>query len=270
MHLGLLALGGLLLGARPAAAQGTDLLKELDRNQAAPDLPNMPKAEYAQATFKSVRLINGHSCETATKGTMHFLIGHRFGRLNEGAYEFFGLDAATIRLGLEYGVTRDLTVGIGRSSLEKTYDGFVKYRAIRQGSGPGTLPFTLTALATSAISTIKYTGQPLEDRSFKTRLTYTYQVMLARKFNESFSLQLMPTLVHRNLVTMKKDDNECWRSAPASATSSPSAWRSRANTTSCSPVSLPPRRRPSTRPRWASTSKPVATSSSCTSRTQTG
>lgn len=204
--LGSLLLSALLAGTRPAQAQSNDLLKELER-PATTNGPVVPKTEYAQATFKSVRIVNGHSVETATKGTMHFLIGHRFGRLNEGAYNFFGLDGANIRLGLEYGITQNLTVGMGRSSQEKTYDGFVKYRVARQGEGPGTLPFTATALATSAVSTLKYTGQLLEDRALKSRLTYTYQLLLARKFSESFSLQLMPTLIHRNLVQMKKDRN---------------------------------------------------------------
>jgi len=196
------AVAALLTGAQPLAAQ--DLLQELEKQTAA-----TPKAEYAEATFKSVRVMNGHSVETASKGTLHFLIGHRFGTLNSGAYEFFGLDNATIRLGLEYGFTRNLTIGIGRSSFQKTYDGFIKYRAIRQGKGPGTMPFTVTLLATSAISTqdVLFNGQP-EDLPTRGRVTYTYQALLARKFSDGFSLQLMPTWVHRNLVQARRDEND--------------------------------------------------------------
>ncbi len=200
--LGAALLGGLtLLAARPAAAQ--DLLKELDRQTA----PTEPTTELTQATFKSVRLINGHSVETAGKNTLHFLIGHRFGTLNSGAYNFFGLDQGVIRLGLEYGITPNLTVGVGRSSNEKTFDGLLKYRALRQGTGPGTMPFTLTLLGTSALSTLKYTGTLKDDRPLRTRVTYTYQALLARKFSDGFSLQMMPTLVHRNLVISRTEQN---------------------------------------------------------------
>ena len=127
--------------------------------------------------------------------------------MNTGAYNFFGLDQGVIRLGLEYGFTRNLTVGVGRSSNEKTFDGFIKYRAVRQGTGPGTMPFSVTLLGTTALSTLRYVGTPLDDRPFRTRLTYTYQALIARKFSDDFSLQLMPTWVHRNLVMTRADDN---------------------------------------------------------------
>jgi hypothetical protein len=76
-------------------------------------------------TFKGTRLINGHTVEVRDKGVLNFTIMHRFGRLNSGAYDFFGLDDANIRLGLDYSITDDLTVGIGRSSFNKVYDGFL-------------------------------------------------------------------------------------------------------------------------------------------------
>ncbi len=198
--------GALLVGALPAAAQTTDLLKELDRQTA----PVEPTPELALATFKSIRIINGHSVETVHKNTLHFLISHRFGTLNSGAYNFFGLDAGVIRLGFEYGLSENLTIGVGRSSNEKTFDGLIKYRALRQGTGPGTAPVTVTLLGTSALSTLKYAGSLMDDRPFKTRLTYTYQALIARKFSDGFSLQLMPTYVHRNLVMTRAEDNGVW------------------------------------------------------------
>ncbi len=188
--------------ARPVAAQ--DLLKELERQTA----PTEPVAEFVNLTFKSVRIINGHSVETAPRRAMYFLIGHRFGTLNSGAYEFFGLDQGVIRLGLEYGLTDKLTMGIGRSSNEKTFDGFLKYRALRQGTGPGTAPVTLTLLGTSAITTLKFAGSLLDDRSTRSRVTYTAQALFARKFSEGFSVQVMPTWVHRNAVETRAEDND--------------------------------------------------------------
>ncbi|NQZ78087.1 MAG: hypothetical protein HRT61_18580, partial [Ekhidna sp.] len=60
---------------------------------------------FVSATFKGTRVINGHSIETRTNGVLEFIISHRFGALNTGYEEFWGLDFANIRLGLEYGIT---------------------------------------------------------------------------------------------------------------------------------------------------------------------
>ncbi|MGL5890899.1 MAG: DUF5777 family beta-barrel protein, partial [Bacteroidia bacterium] len=82
--------------------------------------------DYVRATFKNSRLINFPTCEIVSKKMLDFRIGHRFGELNTGAKNAFGLDGpAGIRLGLDYGVTDWLNVGIGRSSFEKLFDGAV-------------------------------------------------------------------------------------------------------------------------------------------------
>jgi hypothetical protein len=166
------------------------------------------RREYVQATFKGTRVINGHSIETPGGGSLVFLISHRFGTLNSGAYNFFGLDQATIRLGLEYGLTDRLAVGVGRSSLEKTFDGFGKYRLLRQSTGPGAVPLSVTVLATAALTSLQFEPQP--ERTTASRLTYTYQALLARKFSPSLSVQLMPTLVHRNYVALRRDQNDVY------------------------------------------------------------
>ena len=58
------------------------------------------ETEYAFATFKGTRLGNGHTIETKNAGSLEFIFGHRFGAINGGAYEMFGLDQAYVRLGL--------------------------------------------------------------------------------------------------------------------------------------------------------------------------
>ncbi|WP_243635937.1 DUF5777 family beta-barrel protein [Hymenobacter edaphi] len=199
-----LALSGtLLLGLHLTAAAQDDLLQQLEQQATT-----QTKPDFATATFKGTRIVNGQSVETPASGSLQFLIGHRFGQLNSGAYNFFGLDQATIRLGLEYGLNDRLAVGLGRSSLDKTFDGFVKYKALRQHSGPRAVPVTLTLLATSTITTLKF---PVgADRSTAARMAYSYQALLARKFSPGLSAQLMPTLVHRNLVPQPGDDNDVY------------------------------------------------------------
>ena len=107
------------------------------------------------ATFKASRIINGHSIETAGKNNLDFIISHRFDRLNRGFEEFFGLDAATIRLGLEYGINDRFMIGIGRSSFQKTFDYFTKYKLIRQSTGSINTPVSVTLFGGYAIRTQK-------------------------------------------------------------------------------------------------------------------
>ncbi|PHN07955.1 DUF5777 family beta-barrel protein [Flavilitoribacter nigricans] len=163
--------------------------------------------EYATAAFKTNRVINLHSLENTAAGVLDFKISHRFGMLNRGAYELFGLDAATIRIGGDYGITDRLMIGIGRSSFEKTYDGFVKFKLLRQSVGKRKMPVTAAIFASTAIQTLRWQN-PDRENYFRSRLYYTFQLILGRKFSENISLQLSPTLVHRNLVEVASEAND--------------------------------------------------------------
>jgi hypothetical protein len=158
-----------------------------------------PVSEFAEATFKGSRLINGHSVITRKQGDLEFLIAHRFGQLNSGAYELWGLDNSNIRFGLEYGLNDRLTIGAGRNSFEKTFDGFLKYGLLRQQSGARVIPVSITAMASAAVKTLKPIDKDQKNK-FSDKLVYTYQLLIARKLTSAISLQLMPTMLHRNLV----------------------------------------------------------------------
>lgn len=166
-----------------------------------------PTTEYATAAFKTNRVINLHSIENTAGGVLDVKISHRFGFLNGGFQELFGLDQATIRIGADYGVTDRFTIGFGRSSYEKTYDGFLKYKFLRQSSGAKNMPISAAFLATGAIKTIPW-ANPDRENYYSSRLYYTFQLMLGRKFSDGFSMQLSPTLVHRNLVRTKAENND--------------------------------------------------------------
>jgi hypothetical protein len=182
----------LALLAGSAAAQTDDLMQLLDADSTAQG--NRP----VTATFKSTRLVTGHSIETVKGKHLDFLIMHRFDRVNKGLSEFFGLDFATIRLSLEYGITDRLMVGVGRTSLEKTADFFAKGRLLRQSR---TVPLSVTAFGSWAIDTRRPIAGFLEFGNPTDRYVYTGQLLLARKFSDRLSLQVAPTLVHRNRVT---------------------------------------------------------------------
>ncbi|MCK6695822.1 MAG: DUF5777 family beta-barrel protein [Thermoanaerobaculia bacterium] len=163
--------------------------------------------EYAAASFKTNRVVNGHSLENTAAGVLDSKISHRFSPLNQGLYDIFGLDGATIRIGIDYGITDRLMVGVGRSTKEKIIDGFAKYKLLRQSTGKRNMPLSLSYLVDAQIKTVKFSDQTRENK-FSSRLYYTHQVLIGRKFSDAFTLQLMPTLVHRNLVETKAEKND--------------------------------------------------------------
>jgi hypothetical protein len=168
---------------------------------------NKPATVYASETFLSTRIINGHSVETIRKKQLDFRISHRFGRLNEGIDQFYGLDHGTIHLSLEYGIKNWLEIGVGRSTFEKTVDAYVKATIFRQSKGEVNMPFHLSYLASSEWITIKNVNPAIKE-SFDSRLSYIQQLLIARKFNDKLSLQLTPTYIHRNTVPTASDKND--------------------------------------------------------------
>jgi hypothetical protein len=93
-----------------ATAQTIDLFAEKSTTVAK---------DITTGSFKTTRIVNGHSIENVGAGILDFKILHRFGAINQGGYEFFGLDQATMRIGLDYGITKNLMIGIGRSTFQK-------------------------------------------------------------------------------------------------------------------------------------------------------
>lgn len=185
-------------------AQDVDLFKAAKEESAKED---SSKTELVAATFKSTRLINGHSVETIKEGLLDFRISHRFGFINQGLYDFFGLDNATERLGLEYGVSNRFMVGVGRSTYQKQMDGFAKYRLLQQSTGKVNMPLSVTLLASAVVKTIKETD-PTSKRTSSDKTSFAYQVLIARKFSDNTSLQIMPTMIHYNLVPLASDPND--------------------------------------------------------------
>lgn len=162
---------------------------------------------YTTASFKATRVINLHSLENMAGGELDIRIHHRFGFVNGGIYELFGLDQASIRIGGDYGITDRLMIGLGRSSYEKTYDGFIKFKLLRQSTGAKKTPVTMALFASMAIKTLK-PSDPTRENYFSNNLYYTYQLILGRKFSDAFTLQLSPSLVHRNLVETTEEEND--------------------------------------------------------------
>ena len=162
---------------------------------------------YTMAIFKSINLINSQSVETTGKQGLNFMISHRFGNINTGAYDFYGLDLkSSIRFGLEYGITNRFDIGIGRTNDEKLYDGNIKYKILRQSSGAVNMPISVSWYSSMAVSADHWVN-PNRNNLFTSRLSYAHELIIARKFNERFSLQIVPGAIHRNLVDTKQNEN---------------------------------------------------------------
>jgi len=154
---------------------------------------------YTIATFKSTRIINGQSIERMHKRQLDFRVNHRFGQLNSGGYELWGLDNALINFCFEYGVTNWLQIGVRRGTEQKTYDGSAKLSILRQTDEGRVMPVSVSLFGDVAYNSLKTLKSP----TLKHRLAYTSQLLIARKFTERLSLQLSPSFVHRNRVGYK-------------------------------------------------------------------
>lgn len=189
----------------PSLAQD-DLLKLLGEEETGP--------VYTTASFKTTRVINGHSLENTAHGVLDFRINHRFGTLDVGVENFFGLDQSEVRIGFDYGITDRLMVGIGRSGYQKTVDGFVKYKLLRQCDSGCGMPLTAALVASSSVTTmtaqeVPWYGPDRQDY-FTNRLAYSVQLVLGRKITDKLTIQLTPGLVHRNLVQYTEEKNDVY------------------------------------------------------------
>lgn len=168
------------------------------------------KKEYISNAFKSSRVVNGHSMEFIGKGVMDVRILHRFGLAKSGFNNLFGLDQASMRFGVDYGLGKSMTTGIGRSNVGKEWDAFIKYRPIWQAKG-GSWPSPVSVVLVSGMT---YSTMPWADptrKNFTTsRMAFYNEIIIGRKFNDKLSLQLAPTFVHRNLVALATDANNVY------------------------------------------------------------
>ena len=168
---------------------------------------NNKTIDYTTATFKTTRIVIGQSIENPAKGNLLFMISHHFGALNTGYENLFGLKQANIRLGLEYGLTDWMGFGVGLNTYKNTWDGFLKVKLLRQSTGMKKMPLTVDLFANTSIFTTKWTN-PDRTNYFTSRMSYCFQVLVARKFGQRLSLQLVPGFVHKNFTPSYDDKND--------------------------------------------------------------
>ena len=170
------------------------------------NLLSQDKPIYISYLFKGTKVVNGQSVELPSKGVLQFTIQHRFGTLNSGFYNLYGLDNSQVRLGFDYGIKDFLAVGLGRSSTTKTIDANSKLRIKRQIKDG--FPVTIVANFATYVKQWQYTDNQLDNFLFTNQLSFAQQLLIASKINRDLTLQISPTLIHYNLVETLDEPND--------------------------------------------------------------
>lgn len=176
--------------------QDTDLLGEID--------VNTEDNSFETAAFKGLKIVNFESTKMVSKKELFFVVSHRFGSVETGIKDFFGLDQAVTRLNFIYGISDGVNLGVSRSSFQKTYETSLKLRLLRQKKN-GT-PFSLVLFNSMIINTILDQAD-LPKLEFNNRLSYAVQALISTKFSENLSIQIAPSLFHDNLVKFDEQEN---------------------------------------------------------------
>ena len=161
---------------------------------------------YISYLFKGTKVVNGQSVELPGKGILQFNIQHRFGTLNSGLYNLYGLDFAQVRLSLDYGIVDWMSVSLGRSSFLKTIDLNTKIRLKRQIKDG--FPCAIVLNFATYLKQWEYNQINKKEFVFSNQLSYTHQILIARKINRGLTLQFTPTIIHYNLVEIKNESND--------------------------------------------------------------
>lgn len=164
---------------------------------------------FTTATFKSSRIMNGHSVELLPERGLDLRVAHRFAEFNTTDNNFLGFDEASTYFGLYYGVNNRINIGIARATYNQTNYGFVKAAILKQTEGKKTMPFTLVFNSSLSHTSKEYSDKTRDD-DFVSRLDYTFQILIARKFSDRISFQVSPILVHRNLVETPEENNDLY------------------------------------------------------------
>ncbi|MEE1946077.1 DUF5777 family beta-barrel protein [Pedobacter sp. KR3-3] len=187
-----------LLAMRASAQTAETLLGQLDSTK---------KFNKVEATFKATHVVLSHSTETQKKHDLDLRIRHHFGDIGGefgSAHTLYGLDVATdLFIGLDYGLTDNLTIGFGRSKHDELFNLYVKQKLLQQTSD-GSMPINLTFLAQAGLVARK----PFTDTEFANygnRLSYLIQPIFSRKFSQRISLEVMPAFLIRSVTADPND-----------------------------------------------------------------
>jgi len=186
----------LLLSTSALFAQEDDLLKQIDTLSS--------NFDFVPPAFKGLQIVTAQSTKLAAKGDLYFVVAHRFGDVSEGFDNFFGLDDAATKIGFIYGLSDNLSLSLSRETFMKTYEGAIKYRIIKQSEK---FPVEVVGYHTVTLNS-ELDKDDFQKLEFSNRISYLSQLLISRRFSESFSLQLSPSYVHKNLYMPNTDEKD--------------------------------------------------------------
>ena len=194
----LLTIAIMVLGS---SINAQDLLDKL--NKEFPDKP-----VYKIATFKTTRIGLGHSIETRKKGALEISLYNRYWNIPNFEGQRFLADVVSTRYGLDYAFSDNLTVGLGYTNHDKITDVFFKYKLIKQRKNTKKGPFSISLLQSISSRSVNTTSGGLYPGNKSTNnYAFTSQVLVARKMNSEFSLQVSPTFIHKKVDKLTDDPN---------------------------------------------------------------
>lgn len=147
-------------------------------------------------TFESIWLIDNQSVMVPIKGTFEMDIMHRFGTVNKGYDDFYGLFApSNIRLGFNYTPVNKAMVGISLTKQNMAWEGYFKYAILKQTQS-NRIPVSVTYFGD-----IAYDSRDRENFIYNSdRFSFFNQLIIARKITDAFSVQVAPNHTHVNSV----------------------------------------------------------------------
>ncbi len=159
---------------------------------------------YVTPAFKMTRIAVGHSTEVRSAGILEVFASNRFWDRPTESSQSFGADKMSTRFALEYGVTDNLSAGVGATTFDRLFDGYLKYRLMSQQKGANARPLNITLFQGGSYNSSAIPN-PIINDDFSNRLSFTTQLLISRKISSKFSLQLSPTYVYKGLIISKND-----------------------------------------------------------------
>ena len=162
------------------------------------------KQNITTATFKSFRIINLQSVEMTGKGNLQFMISHRFGQVwKEGKglsniAQLFGLNSgfASTYMSFDYSFTDYMNLGFAMTGNAR-FESWAKFKLLKQQTGLKNMPVSVSLFSLANFDATE--GSSPDDLTWN-RFSFMHQLLIARKFSEKFSLELIPSLIHYNIV----------------------------------------------------------------------
>jgi len=173
------------------------------QDSAVAEIKEAPKQKFTRATFNATKLINMQTTEIVGKGVKQFMVSHHFSYLwnkdagSQNLAQFFGLNSGVAHtyVSFDYSPTSFLNVGVAMAGGSK-YEAWTKFKLLRQQTGLKNIPVSLAFYSLANVNTAKDASVQLTANKF----SFLHQLLIARKFSDKLSLQVMPTWIHFNVV----------------------------------------------------------------------